>query len=60
MADVHTLPGAEYDEMAILIQEAVRDHGPFDMFGVSLVQYTLASARQFSSAQLLEEDQADG
>jgi hypothetical protein len=50
MADVHTLPGAEYDEMAILIQEAVRDHGPFDMFGVSHLQYTLASARQLSSA----------
>jgi hypothetical protein len=35
IADVYTLPGAEYDDEAILIQQAVKAHGPFDIFGVS-------------------------
>lgn len=34
VADVTALPGAEYDEEALLIQEAVRDKGPFDIFAV--------------------------
>jgi hypothetical protein len=37
VADVVTLPGAEYDEEALLIQEAVREQGPFDMFAVGHV-----------------------
>ena len=36
IADVYTLPGAEYDDEAILIQQAVKTHGPFDIFGVSI------------------------
>jgi hypothetical protein len=35
IADVYTLPGAEYDDEALLIQQAVKSHGPFDVFGVS-------------------------
>lgn len=34
VADVIALPGAEYDEEALLIQEAVREKGPFDIFAV--------------------------
>jgi hypothetical protein len=40
IADVYTLPGAEYDDEAILIQEAVKTHGPFDIFGVSPPPFT--------------------
>ena len=34
VADVYTLPGAEYDDEALLIQKAVKENGPFDIFGV--------------------------
>jgi hypothetical protein len=40
IADVYTLPGAEYEDEAILIQEAVKTHGPFDIFGVSPPLFT--------------------
>jgi hypothetical protein len=40
IADVFTLPGAEYDDEAILIQDAVKTHGPFDIFGVSPPLFT--------------------
>jgi hypothetical protein len=37
VADVYTLPGADYEDEALLIQKAVKDHGPFDIFGVCLL-----------------------
>jgi hypothetical protein len=35
IADVTVLPGREYDEERQLIEQAINEKGPFDMFGVS-------------------------
>lgn len=37
LADVTCLPGREYDQQRILIEQAVAEKGPFDVFGVSLL-----------------------
>jgi hypothetical protein len=36
LAEVTVLPGKEYEEERQLIEQAVKDNGPFDIFGVSL------------------------
>jgi len=41
VADVYTLPGAEYDDEALLIQKAVKENGPFDIFGVCPPHFSL-------------------
>lgn len=44
IADITSLPGREYDEQRVLIEQAVAEKGPFDVFGVSL-PYTLFTPR---------------
>lgn len=35
LADITSLPGRDYDEQRVLIEQAVAEKGPFDVFGVS-------------------------
>ena len=37
VADVHWIEGRTYEESIPMIEEAVRDHGPFIAFGVGLL-----------------------